>query len=146
MRFPSPATSSTDVHATPDIISAALRELTPTSLAFSHLPPAPPRLNPGGDIHSYPALKRAVWSATNEGEEGELGIALPPECVVKVVPVIDLTAEKKEKVKDEWEQITIVIEYEVLRPGVGIAVVGPDEANPSVSFAIPPRNLVVLTQ
>lgn len=33
---------------------------------------------------------------------------------------------------DEWEAIVIAVEYEVVKPGIGIVVVGPDDANPSV--------------
>lgn len=68
---------------------------------------------------------------------------MPPGCIVKVgastggesTPV-PTTSTKEEKVKDkkeEWESIVISIEYEVTTPSVGIIVVGPDEANSSVS-------------
>lgn len=45
-----------------------------------------------------------------------------------------LPGQKEVKKVDEWEPIVIVVEYEVNKPGEGIIVVGPDDANPSVSF------------
>lgn len=99
-----------------------------------HVPPTVPRLA-STDIHAYPALKRALWVSTNEGEEGELGIGLPAGSVVKVErerPDKPSDKDKGEKDKDEWEPMTVVIKYEVSSPGDGICVVGPDEANPNV--------------
>ena len=97
----------------------------------------PPTLTEPKDMHNYPELKRAIWRATNEGEEGELGIGLPQGCVVKVQNQVagatPATPKEEAKKEDEWEQIVIAVEYEVVRPGAGVVVVGPDEANPSVS-------------
>lgn len=103
-------------------------------MAFSHLPPAPPTLTEPGNIHTYPELKRAIWRATNEGEEGELGIGLPGGCLVKVASADGGNAKEDAKKEDEWEPIVLAIQYEVIKPGEGIVVVGPDEANPSVSL------------
>lgn len=36
------------------------------------------------------------------------------------------------KKEDEWEPFTFAVEYEVKKPGVGIVIVKPDDANPSV--------------
>jgi transcription initiation factor TFIID subunit 2 len=119
-----------------NVLSTALRVPTTVPLAFSHLPPAPPTLTEPDNIHTYPELKRAVWRGAAEGEEGELGIAIPQGCIVKVVPpsvAEGATPREEAKKEDEWEQIVLVIEYEVVKPGAGIVVVGPDEANPSVS-------------
>ncbi|GAA5913888.1 hypothetical protein JCM5296_004171 [Sporobolomyces johnsonii] len=122
-----------------NVLSASLRIPTVVPLAFSHLPPAPPALTEPNNIHTYPELKRAVWRADNEGEEGELGIAIPQGCIVKVQRAPGETpasttpaAGKGEPPKpDEWEAIVIAVEYEVVKPGIGLVVVGPDDANPS---------------
>ena len=92
-----------------------------------------------------------MWRADNEGEEGELGIAIPQGCVVKVpkpvgeTPLANTPAPSKKDAEapkpDEYESIVIAVEYEVVKPGIGIVVVGPDDANPSVRFS-PPSGLV----
>lgn len=56
------------------------------------------------------------------------------DAVVKVPPPTEATPREGTKKEDEYEPIAIAIEYEVVRPGAGIVVVGPDEANPSVSI------------
>lgn len=117
-----------------NVLSASLRVPTTVPLAFSHLPPAAPSLTNPSDIHTYPELKRGIWRGALEGEEGELGIAIPQGCVVKVPPPDGATPREEAKKEDEWEQIAIVVEYEVVKPGAGIVVVAPDEANPSVSL------------
>lgn len=117
-----------------NILSTSLRLPTTSQLEFAHIPPAPPSLTAPSDIHTYPELKRTMWRGALEGEEGELGILLPPEAVVKVVPPIGATPREGNKKEDEYEPIAIAIEYEVVKPGAGIVVVGPDEANPSVSL------------
>lgn len=130
------------------VVSTSLRVPTVVPLDFAHLPPAPPTLTEPTNIHTYPELKRAVWRCDNEGEEGELGIAIPQGCVVKVprpygeTPAAAATpAASKSNTEgpkpDEYESFVIAIEYEVVKPGIGIVVVGPDDANPSVR-AIPP--------
>ena len=35
------------------------------------------------DCHRHPELKRRIYSAMQEGDEGELSIAIPPEVSVK---------------------------------------------------------------
>lgn len=119
-----------------NVLSASLRVPTSIPLAFSYLPPSPPTLTEPSNIHTYPELKRSIWRATNEGEEGELGIALPQGCIIKVAPPEGATPREEAKKEDEWEQIVISVEYEVTKPGAGIVVVGPDEANPSVSHSV----------
>ncbi|KAK4696234.1 transcription initiation factor TFIID subunit 2, partial [Phenoliferia sp. Uapishka_3] len=117
-----------------NIISASLRIPTNIPLDFSHLPPAPPGLTEPTNIHTYPELKRAVWRATSEGEEGELGIGIPSGSVTKAnsaVAVVAATPKEEKKGDDEWEPIVVSIEYEVVKPGAGIVVVRPDDANPS---------------
>jgi len=93
-----------------------------------------------------------VWRADNEGEEGELGIAIPQGCVVKVprpvgetpAAVTPAASKNNEASKpDEYESIVIAVEYEVVKPGIGIVVVGPDDANPSVS-CFSPRNVSLI--
>lgn len=116
-----------------NVISASLKVPTTVPLSFSHLPPLPPALSAPDNIHTYPELKRAIWRATNEGEEGELGIALPHGCVNPIpLPTPregkDKDADKREQ---EFEQITFSIEYEVAQPGSGIEVVRPDDRNPN---------------
>ncbi|KAK4051913.1 hypothetical protein OIV83_002618 [Microbotryomycetes sp. JL201] len=102
-----------------------------TPLAHSHLPPSPPVLTNTSDIHTYPEMKRAMWRGALEGEEGELGIGLPPGIVNKVPQTVAATPREDTKKEDEYEQITLSVAYEVVSPGAGIVVVGPDETNPS---------------
>ena len=122
------------------ILSVTLKRqngVPPLPLAYNYLPPTPPALTEPGNIHTYPELKRSVWRATSEGEEGELGVSLPLGTVTKVqAPDAGRTpATPKEEVRreDEFEQVIISVEYEVVQPGEGIVVVKPDETNPSVS-------------
>ncbi|KAK4058342.1 hypothetical protein OIO90_000500 [Microbotryomycetes sp. JL221] len=102
-----------------------------TPLSFSLLPPSPPTMTNTNDIHTYPEMKRAMWRGALEGEEGELGIGLPPGLVNKVAQSVAPTPRDDVKKDDEYEQIVFVVDYEVTQPGPGIVVVGPDETNPS---------------
>ncbi|GAA5878689.1 hypothetical protein JCM8547_002132 [Rhodosporidiobolus lusitaniae] len=121
------------------ILSASLRLPTIVPLAFSHLPPSIPALTQPENIHTYPEMKRQIWRADNEAEEGELGIAIPHGTVVRVggggaggrTPAPATPAAGKESPREEYEPFTIAVEYEVTKPGMGVVVVGPDEANPS---------------
>ncbi|GAA5914840.1 hypothetical protein JCM6882_007815 [Rhodosporidiobolus microsporus] len=128
------------------ISSCSLRLPTIVPLAFSHLPPSTPALTQPENIHTYPEMKRQIWRADNEGEEGELGIAIPSACVVRVgaqggrTPAAPATPAAPPVVgkdgtvqlpREEFEPFTIAVEYEVVKPGIGVVVVGPDEANPS---------------
>jgi hypothetical protein len=82
-------------------------------------------------------MKRQIWRADHEGDEGELGIAIPQGCIVRAntgrTPATATATEQGPRL-DEFEPFTIAVEYEVTKPGLGIVVVGPDDANPSVSF------------
>ncbi|KAM0788313.1 hypothetical protein ACM66B_001456 [Microbotryomycetes sp. NB124-2] len=102
-----------------------------TPLAYSLLPPSPPVLTNTSDIHTYPEIKRAMWRGALEGEEGELGVGLPPDSVNKIAQTVAATPREDAKKEDEYEQITLIVDYEVTEPGAGIVVVGPDETNPS---------------
>ncbi|BGP14759.1 hypothetical protein JCM10213_004302 [Rhodosporidiobolus nylandii] len=128
------------------ILSCSLRLPTVVPLGFSHLAPAVPALTQKDNIHTYPEMKRQIWRADNEGEEGELGIAVPQACIVKIGGGVARTPApptpapgKKGKGKEEepqlppeeFEPFTIAVEYEAAKPGIGLVVVGPDEANPS---------------
>lgn len=133
------------LHARDLVITAATLRLpngATIPLEFNYLPPAPPVLTQPENIHTYPELKRSVWRATSEGEEGELGIALPVGSVVKVQPPdagrTPATPKEEAKREDEWEQVVVQVEYEVANPGEGIVVVRPDEANPSVRSILAP--------
>ncbi|GAA5938378.1 transcription initiation factor TFIID subunit TAF2 [Sporobolomyces koalae] len=118
-----------------NVLSTSLRVPTVVPLDFSHLPPAPPTLTEPTNIHTYPELKRSVWRADNEGEEGELGIAIPHACIVRIprpggeTPSTSKNAEAPKP--DEYEPFAVAVEYEVVKPGIGIVVVAPDDANPS---------------
>ncbi|GAA5969785.1 hypothetical protein JCM11641_008040 [Rhodosporidiobolus odoratus] len=118
----------------------SLRIPTVVPLAFSHLPPSKPALTQPENIHTYPEMKRQIWRADNEAEEGELGIAIPQGCIVKIAgaagartpaPATPAAGKGVEPPRDEYEPFTIAVEYEVTKPGIGVVVVGPDEANPS---------------
>ena len=37
------------------------------------------------DVHLYPEIKRKMYSAYSEGDEGELSIGVPPEVVARHV-------------------------------------------------------------
>ncbi|KDE02980.1 hypothetical protein MVLG_06514 [Microbotryum lychnidis-dioicae p1A1 Lamole] len=115
-----------------NVLATALRLPTTTvPLAFSYIPPLAPTLTEPHNVHTYPELKRAVWRSTNEGEEGEVGIAIPQGSVVKLHPASHHDEANQAKKQDEWEPVVLVIEYEVVSPGAGIVVVAPDETNPS---------------
>ncbi|GAA5825196.1 hypothetical protein JCM3770_002346, partial [Rhodotorula araucariae] len=112
------------------ILAASLRLPTVVPLAFSHLPPATPALTQPDNIHTYPEMKRHIWRAENEGEEGELGIAIPSGCIVPSATA-SAAPTPGQQPQDEYEPFTIAIEYEVTKPGLGLVVVAPDEANPA---------------
>lgn len=136
------------------VLGCSLRLPTIVPLAYSHLPPAVPALTQPENIHTYPEMKRQIWRADHEGDEGELGIAIPQGCIVRTdkgrTPAASATtstskadakaaaaaAEQGPKL-DEYEPFTIAVEYEVTKPGLGLVVVGPDDANPSVSPVMP---------
>lgn len=92
-------------------------------------------------------MKRQIWRADHEGDEGELGIAIPQGCIVRTdkgrTPGTAASTSKGDSKAaadqgpklDEFEPFTVAVEYEVTKPGIGIVVVGPDDANPSVRFA-----------
>ncbi len=101
-------------------------------LGFSHQPPTTPTLTEPDNAHTYPELKRAIWKATNEGEEGELGISIPSSLLSKVTEGATPAGGREAK-EDEWRAFNVVIKYSVDKPTDGVVAVGPDEANPSVS-------------
>ncbi|GAA5972288.1 hypothetical protein JCM8115_005958 [Rhodotorula mucilaginosa] len=116
------------------VLGCSLRLPTIVPLAYSHLPPALPALTQPENIHTYPEMKRQIWRADHEGDEGELGIAIPQGCIVRAntgrTPATATATEQGPRL-DEFEPFTIAVEYEVTKPGLGIVVVGPDDANPS---------------
>ncbi|KWU43351.1 hypothetical protein RHOSPDRAFT_11631, partial [Rhodotorula sp. JG-1b] len=117
------------------ILGCSLRLPTIVPLAYSHLPPALPALTQPENIHTYPEMKRQIWRADHEGDEGELGIAIPQGCIVRAntgrTSATAAAATDQGPKLDEFEPFTIAVEYEVTKPGLGIVVVGPDDANPS---------------
>ncbi|GAA5975739.1 hypothetical protein JCM10908_005265 [Rhodotorula pacifica] len=136
------------------ILGCSLRLPTIVPLAYSHLPPALPALTQPENIHTYPEMKRQIWRADHEGDEGELGIAIPQGCIVRTdkgrtpaTTAANIGSTSKADAKaaaaaaaaaaeqgprlDEFEPFTIAVEYEVTKPGLGIVVVEPDDANPS---------------
>ncbi|TIB98529.1 hypothetical protein E3Q18_02027 [Wallemia mellicola] len=104
------------------------------------------------DVHRHPELKRKVYSALAQGDEGELSISLPPGCIVRglgdnVQPEIPPSSADKDKEdpkeqKEQKEQkettqntqdfapITIFVEFSITQPFEGLQVVKPTETSP----------------
>lgn len=80
---------------------------------------------------SYPELKRKLYSAINQAEEGELGISLPEGSVKQTVMPEDLPEQAA-----AFDPIAITIEYEVIDPKHGVTFVGGDDDSVSCSFPL----------
>ena len=111
---------------------------TQPSLAFAHVDPlAPSDKNPTfvptdpKDIQAaYPELKRKLYAAANEGDEGELAISLPVGTIKRsgqgadgMTPAATPAAVVNSDLP-EFESIIIKIEYELVNPKEGIRFVG----------------------
>lgn len=77
---------------------------------------------------SFPELKRKLYSAINQAEEGELGISLPDGLVKQSVMPEGLP----EQSGAAFDPVALTIEYEVVNPKHGVRFVGGD--NDSVRF------------
>ncbi|KAI0049299.1 hypothetical protein FA95DRAFT_1538598 [Auriscalpium vulgare] len=97
------------------------------------------------DVHNHPELKRRVYSALAEGEEGELSIAIPQEVSLKqsgssTAGLIASEAATPEPqtpgastsqiVVPDFAPITIKIEYSIRNPVEGLNFVLPSDAHP----------------
>ncbi|KAI9462278.1 hypothetical protein BJY52DRAFT_1203123 [Lactarius psammicola] len=108
------------------------------------------------DVHTHPELKRKIYSALAEGDEGELSIAIPKEVPLKVsgslhasfaasegnysIPLSLASAATPEPQTPgtstlptvEFAPITVHIEYSIRNPSDGLAFVRPSDAYPHV--------------
>ena len=114
------------------------------------------------DVHTHPELKRKIYSALAEGDEGELSIAIPKEVPLKVAgsfhasiaasegsystplssasaysPILAATPEPQTPGASalptvEFAPITVHIEYSLRNPSDGLAFVRPSDAYPHV--------------
>ncbi|KAI0028582.1 hypothetical protein K488DRAFT_80600 [Vararia minispora EC-137] len=93
------------------------------------------------DVHTHPELKRRLYSALADGDEGELSIAIP-EGVLKpsghsVAGLAIGTPEphgaglpQSQQTQTEFESFSILIEYSLRNPADGINFVLPSDAYP----------------
>lgn len=80
----------TDIHRV--LVTPPNAQATPVQADFNHYDPQShiglaEREGKDGkvDVHRHPELKRKVYSALSEGDEGELSIVLPPGCIMRDV-------------------------------------------------------------
>lgn len=71
---------------------------------------------------SFPELKRKLYSAINQAEEGELGISLPEGLIKQTVMPEGLPEQSV-----AFDPIALTIEYEVVNPKHGVRFVGGDD-------------------
>ncbi|KAI9057062.1 hypothetical protein FKP32DRAFT_1598551 [Trametes sanguinea] len=109
---------------------------------FAHLSVTNPQ-----DVHNHPELKRRVYSALAEGDEGELSISIPRE--VAVTPsgnraqagIVSEAATPEPQTPGhltqaahpvtEYKQIEITITYSLRNPADGVQFVLPSDAYPT---------------
>ncbi|KAI0660528.1 hypothetical protein C8Q70DRAFT_976084 [Cubamyces menziesii] len=109
---------------------------------FAHLSVSNPQ-----DVHNHPELKRRVYSALAEGDEGELSISIPRE--VAVTPsghraqtgIVSEAATPEPQTPGhmaqqphsvtEYRQIEVTITYSLKNPADGVQFVLPSEAYPT---------------
>lgn len=86
------------------------------------------------DFHLHPELKRKVYSALTDGDEGELSIALPLQAQIEPVrvPLVQYLSDSPQSVEpsSEFAPIKVLIEYSIVHPDEGIQFVLPSEAYP----------------
>ncbi|CAL1694239.1 unnamed protein product [Somion occarium] len=114
--------------------------------ALSHLSISNPQ-----DCHNHPELKRKIYSALAEDEEGELSIAIPPEVTIRQAqwPVQDLTSaaatpepqtagptlsSKEKDYTTKYVAMTVHIVYSLRKSSDGVQFVLPSDTYP---FRIP---------
>ncbi len=105
---------------------------------FTNLAPSKP-----DDVHSIPELKRKLYSALSEADEGELSIAIPssqlPRSITQVgvispgVPTGARSVSPDPGLNSvEFAPITVIIEYSLHNPHDGLQFVLPTDAYPYV--------------
>lgn len=95
------------------------------------------------DVHTHPELKRKIYSALAEGDEGELSIAIPKEVPLKVSGSFHASIAASEAATPEpqtpgtsslptieFAPITVHIEYSLRNPSDGLTFVRPSDAYP----------------
>ncbi|KAI0308085.1 hypothetical protein B0F90DRAFT_1680044 [Multifurca ochricompacta] len=95
------------------------------------------------DVHTHPELKRKLYSALAEGDEGELSIAIPREVPLKVSGSFHAGMATSEAATPEpqtpgastlptieFAPITVHIEYSVRNPSDGLTFVRPSDTYP----------------
>ena len=94
------------------------------------------------DFHTYPELKRRLYSAISDGEEGELSIVIPPQVAVfkQVEPAAPSTSKPP---SPEYNTILIRIEYHSHNPVDGLQFILPSDGYPFVCAIAVPRRCVL---
>jgi transcription initiation factor TFIID subunit 2 len=106
------------------------------------------------DCHRHLELRRKLYSALQEGDEGELAIAIPKELVYQTISegavlrtlafvfmlltnffgfVVGSTSGTPIPGGSEFKPIVIKIEYSLRNPADGFEFILPDEMHPNVS-------------
>jgi transcription initiation factor TFIID subunit 2 len=101
------------------------------------------------EFNQYPELKRKLYSALSESDEGELSIGIPDQVSVTLVnppassapgavtngatPATAAAPTTTAAASREYQPITVRIEYMVKNPGDGIQFILPSETHPFVS-------------
>ncbi|KAJ3830293.1 hypothetical protein F5880DRAFT_1516515 [Lentinula raphanica] len=108
---------------------------------FTHMDPFVNLLNGVSepDCHRHPELKRKLYSALQEGDEGELSIAIPKEVSLKPTGIVNSAlndfstpepqAQPSQQVT-EFTPIVVKIIYSLRNPAEGIQFVRPTESHP----------------
>ncbi|KAG8920123.1 hypothetical protein FRC01_000907 [Tulasnella sp. 417] len=82
------------------------------------------------DVHLYPEIKRKLYSALSEGDEGELSIGLPADLVTRQEQAFNNNSQPDGTVPIEAVSFIIRIDYIVRNPPEGLEFVVPTEAYP----------------
>lgn len=97
------------------------------------------------DVHSFPEVKRKLYSALSEADEGELSIAIPPSLLpiaradpseVKdnaQPPTRSSNAANGATASTEFSPISVVVQYSFRNLNDGLEFVLPSDAYPYVS-------------
>ncbi|KAJ8084704.1 hypothetical protein PM082_003480 [Marasmius tenuissimus] len=100
--------------------------------------------NDSPDIHRHPELKRKIYSALQEGDEGELSIAIPKEVSLKATGTVGTTQNdyatpepqtpgpqaQTSQVITEFSPIVVKIVYSIRNPVDGLEFVSATENQP----------------
>lgn len=91
------------------------------------------------EFNGYPELKRKLYSALSESDEGELSIGIPPQVTIEATnqptaPTTSTTANAASQATHEFMALTVRIEYSLRNPVDGIQFVLPSDAYPFVSL------------